>query len=305
MASIDDILAIMKRHWGYGEFLPLQREAMTSVLAGRDSLVVLPTGGGKSLCYQVPALVMDGMAVVVSPMISLMKDQVDGLIECGVPAACLHSNRSREEISETMSDVRQRRVKILYVAPERLLLNGFLDFLGQVDVSFFAVDEVHCVSMWGHDFRPEYRELATLKRLFPKAAIHGYTATATEHVRSDVVDQLEFDSPEVLVGSFDRPNLIYRVAPRRTGSGKVAQVREVIDRHPGESGIVYCISRKNVDRLCDDLLKAGYRARPYHAGMEAHERRANQEAFTREETDIISVTRSSEEVSGPDSDASR
>ncbi|MCK4305220.1 MAG: ATP-dependent DNA helicase RecQ, partial [Candidatus Eisenbacteria sp.] len=280
----------MKAYWGYGAFLPLQREAMASILRKRDSLVVLPTGGGKSLCFQVPALAMPGMAVVVSPLISLMKDQVDALVQCGVAAACLNSSLPPEERRAIMSTARAGRLKILYVAPERLVQDAFIGFLRNTDLSFVAVDEAHCISMWGHDFRPEYRELRILKEVFPGKAVHCYTATATEHVRTDIVRQLGLDSPEVLVGSFDRPNLIYRVARRHAGRSKIQQLREVIDRHRGESGIIYCITRKDVELLSGQLSQLGYRSLPYHAGMEAVERKNSQEAFIREESDIIVAT---------------
>ncbi len=284
MDRIDDIL---KKYWGYDEFLPLQREAIACGIRGRDSLVVLPTGGGKSLCFQIPAVRLRGLAVVVSPLISLMKDQVDALTECGIAAARLDSSQTADEHDDVLAAVRRDDLKILYVSPERLMMSGFADFLRQHPISMLAVDEAHCVSMWGHDFRPEYRRLGHLKTAFPGIAIHAYTATATEHVRDDIVKQLRLDSPKVLVGSFDRPNLIYSVE-RRTDVER--QVRDVLDRHAGESTIIYCIRRADVDDLAARLQRAGYRAIGYHAGLRDDERRSAQDAFTREDVDVIVAT---------------
>jgi len=278
---------ILKQYWGYDRFLPLQERAMKCVLEGRDSVVVLPTGGGKSLCFQAPALAMDGLAVVVSPLISLMKDQVDTLTTCGVPAAFLNSSQSPTERREVMDRINNETVKLLYVAPERLLSDGFIDYLKQSHISFVAVDEGHCISMWGHDFRPEYRELRILKDEFPQIAIHAYTATATEHVRDDIAAELHLADPAMLVGSFDRPNLIYRVKRRH---GLVSQVCEVLDRHRSQSGIIYCIRRTDVDKLCADLTREGYSVLPYHAGMSDEDRKSNQDAFISERVDTIVAT---------------
>ncbi|QDT97794.1 DNA helicase RecQ [Gimesia aquarii] len=283
----DALLDIIHEYWGYTEFRPLQQEAMTAVLEGRDSLVVLPTGGGKSLCYQAPALCMDGMAVVVSPLISLMKDQVDALRVCGISAAYLNSSLEQEESRHALREVRAGNIKLLYVAPERLMLEGMLSMLAEIKLAFIVIDEAHCVSMWGHDFRPHYRELQELKSIFPECGIHAYTATATEQVRSDIAMQLGLNSPELLVGSFDRPNLTYSVARR---ADRLAQVCEVLDRHPNESGVIYCISRADVESLSESLNNAGYESRPYHAGLPDEERAANQEAFIQDRVDIIVAT---------------
>ncbi|MFO7956369.1 MAG: DNA helicase RecQ [Candidatus Brocadiia bacterium] len=277
----------LRKYWGFDSFLPLQREAMGSVMEGRDSLVVLPTGGGKSLCYQAPAMELDGTAVVVSPLISLMKDQVDALRECGVPAARFDSSLSFQHQREVIDQFQTGELKLLYVSPERLMSERFAHELRGGQVSFIAVDEVHCVSMWGHDFRPEYRKLGALKEHFPDTALHAYTATATRQVREDIVETLGLDSPEVLVGSFDRPNLVYRARRR---DNELWQVRQVIDRHPGQSGIIYRIRRKDVDEMAAALRDAGYSALPYHAGMGPAERKSNQNAFSRGETDIIVAT---------------
>ncbi len=277
----------LQEYWGFETFLPLQREAMESVLRGRDSLVVLPTGGGKSLCYQAPAVELPGTAVVVSPLISLMKDQVDALRECGVPAARFDSSLSFQHQREIIDRFQDGDLKLLYISPERLMSDRFAHMLRGGDVSFIAVDEVHCVSMWGHDFRPEYRKLGALKDLFPEIALHAYTATATHQVRQDIVQTLRLQSPEVLVGSFDRPNLVYRVRRREN---QMRQVRSVIDSHPDDGGIIYCIRRKDVDEMAATLRHHGYSALPYHAGMEPAERKRNQDAFSRGEVDIIVAT---------------
>ena len=278
---------VLKKHWGYDRFLPLQREAMECVVAGRDSVVVLPTGGGKSLCFQAPAVAMPGLAIVVSPLISLMKDQVDALTECGVAAARIDSSLSVRERETVLARVRRRELKLLYVAPERIVMSGFTELLQRSSISLIAVDEAHCISIWGHDFRPEYRQLGTLKQSLPGRAVHAYTATATEPVRADIAQQLHLDDPAILVGSFDRPNLAYR-AERRVDTLK--QVCEMLDRHQGESGIIYAIRRADVDELCADLLARGYSVAPYHAGMADADRKQSQDAFVEEKVNTIVAT---------------
>ena len=274
-------------YWGYDSFRPLQAEAMRAVVEHRDSVVVLPTGGGKSICFQAPAVTMPGLAVVVSPMISLMKDQVDALIECGIPAACVNSSLPTKELQRVADRVRRGELKLLYVAPERLCTEKMLDFLDTAHVSFFAIDEAHCISAWGHDFRSDYRTLGQLRARFPKVGIHAYTATATQPVRDDIVEQLGLHDPEQLVGSFDRPNLVYRVVRK---SDVLKQVRQVIDSHPGESGIVYCISRKEVDDIAEALQVAGYKAQPYHAGLSAADRNQHQDEFLNDDAQIVVAT---------------
>ncbi len=277
----------MSRYWGYNTFLPLQQEAMTCIVQKRDSVVVLPTGGGKSLCFQAPAATLPGLAVVVSPLIALMKDQVDALTACGVPAARLDSSQSPAQQRQVFGAIDNKTLKLLYLSPERLLSDGFFDSLKGVELSFIAIDEAHCVSMWGHDFRPEYRQLGQLKQVFPHAPIAAYTATATEQVRNDIADQLRLNSPAMLVGSFDRSNLIYKVQPR---SNIHRQVCSVLDRHKNESGVIYCIRRKDVDQLCAELNQRGHNAAPYHAGMNDEQRKFNQEQFITEKVDIIVAT---------------
>ncbi len=281
-------LKALAEHWGYDSFRPLQEDAMRAVAGGRDSVVVLPTGGGKSLCFQVPAVTMDGLAIVVSPLISLMKDQVDALRECGIKAARLDSSLEPDERSRVYDLIDAGELKLLYLSPERLLMDGFAGSLAEENrISFIAVDEAHCVSMWGHDFRPEYRMLGDLKQHFPGIGVHAYTATATPQVRDDIAVQLHLENPEVLVGSFDRPNLRYKV---ERAADRFSQVCSVVERHPDQSGIIYCIRRKDVDQMCAQLQRVGYKALPYHAGMEDEERKAAQDAFIADNTNIIVAT---------------
>ncbi len=284
---MESIQTILKKYWGYDSFRPLQEDAVRCVVEGRDSVVVLPTGGGKSLCYQAPAVAMDGTAIVVSPLISLMKDQVDALRANGVAAAYLNSSLSPPEREEVEERLRAGRLKMLYVAPERLMMEGFLDQLREVSVSFFAIDEAHCISVWGHDFRPEYRELRALRTAFPGAGVHAYTATATEQVRGDIAEQLGLENASFLVGNFDRPNLAYRLQ-RRTDT--LRQIAEILDRHPSESGIVYCIRRAEVDETAGALRAKGYRVVAYHAGMDDGARHRAQEAFLQDEADTVVAT---------------
>src|SRR5690242_3660025 len=285
--SLGDLQAIIARHWGYRTLRPLQDQAMQAVLDSRDSLVVLPTGGGKSLCYQAPAVLRGGTTVVISPLISLMKDQVDSLRACGVAAASIDSSLSAGERFAYEMDVRQGEVRLLFMSPERLVQTDFYRVLQQIDVRTFAIDEAHCISHWGHDFRPEYRQLSRLREFFPKAAVHAYTATATEQVRRDIITQLALQDPVVLVGNFNRPNLIYRVLPRHD---VLKQTLEVIERHEGEAGIIYCLRRRDVDSLAVALQRKNIKALPYHADMTGEQRRISQEAFASEQVDIMVAT---------------
>lgn len=277
----------LKQYWGYDSFRPLQQEAINCVLEHRDSVVVLPTGGGKSLCFQLPAMVLDGMAVVVSPLIALMKDQVDALRGMGIPAAAINSTLNAFERREIDEEIRAGRIKILYVTPERLVTDRFIEYLRNNRLSFVAVDEAHCISQWGHDFRPEFRGLGILRDAFPDKGIHAYTATATPQVRQDIASQLKLRAPVFHTGAFDRPNLHYRVSARQNVD---TQVQEVLDRNVGESGVIYCIRRKEVDEMCASLKRKGHRALPYHAGMDNESRRRNQESFIRGDADIIVAT---------------
>jgi len=290
VAPTESLLAVLERYWGYTSFRPLQHEAMDAVVQGRDSLLVLPTGGGKSLCFQAPALVREGLALVISPLISLMKDQVDTLVANGVPAACLNSAMAADERAAVTAGLREGRYRLLYVAPERIAGEGggwFSWLQATCPLSFVAIDEAHCISHWGHDFRPEYRQLGALRAALPHVSFHGYTATATARVRQDIVQQLGLKDALTLVGSFDRPNLLYRVLPRATIK---AQILQVLSRHQGEAGIVYCPTRREVDDTAAWLREEGFRARPYHAGLSDQERHANQDAFLNESIDIVAAT---------------
>lgn len=286
-SQLQDVLA---RYWGFTSFRPLQHEAMDAILSARDSVVVLPTGGGKSLCFQAPALVRPGLALVVSPLISLMKDQVDTLVGNGVPAACYNSSLAPDVRASVAAGIREGRYRLLYVSPERLVGEGsdaFLSMLSKTTVSFVAIDEAHCISQWGHDFRPEYRQLGRLRSLVPGVSLHAYTATATARVRRDIATQLDLAHPVELVGSFDRPNLTYRVLAR---ANLKRQLLDILSRHRGEAGIIYCTSRREVDALAAWLASSGLRALPYHAGLPDHERSRNQDAFVEEEADVIVAT---------------
>jgi ATP-dependent DNA helicase RecQ len=285
--SLDSLQAIIQQHWGFPALRPLQEQAMRAVLDGRDSLVVLPTGGGKSLCYQAPAVLRGDTTVVVSPLISLMKDQVDGLQACGVPAIQIDSTQSPTERWAYENDILQGAVRLVFVSPERLVLTDLYQLLRRIQVRTFAIDEAHCISHWGHDFRPEYRQLNRLREFFPDASIHAYTATATQRVRRDIIDQLALRNAELLVGNFDRPNLTYRVVSRRE---PLQQVLEVIDRHPREAGIIYCLRRRDVDGLAAALQRRGYKVLPYHAGLTAELRHQAQEAFAAEQCDVMVAT---------------
>ncbi len=286
------LLETLERYWGYREFRPLQQQAIRANLEGRDSVVVLPTGGGKSLCFQMPAIVGSGggIGLVVSPLISLMKDQVDGLVASGVSAGALNASITPDERRRVYADLDEGRCRLLYVTPERLVGEGGEGFRARLrtwGVRFVAVDEAHCISQWGHEFRPEYRQLAQVRGDFPGAGLHAFTATATRRVREDIAAQLALRDPAVLVGSFDRPNLIYRV---RTRTGLKDQIRRVLERHAGEAGIVYCLSRREVESLAEWLEGQGHRARPYHAGLPDETRRRHQEEFLQERVDVMVAT---------------
>ena len=281
------ILATVRRYWGYTELRPLQEQAIKAGLEQRDSLVVMPTGGGKSLCYQVPAELTQRTDIVISPLISLMKDQVDGLRQCGYPAAALYSGMPAHAVHEIEEQFAAGRYRLLFVAPERLLLPRFLQLAERVGIRAFAIDEAHCISHWGHDFRPEYRRLAEIKSRFPHASVHAYTATATERVREDIAGQLRLRNPVVLVGVFDRPNLVYRVIPR---ADTRAQTLEILRRHQGQAAIVYCISRKDTESMAAFLQANRLRAAFYHAGMEADDRRRTQDEFASEAIDVVAAT---------------
>jgi len=283
----DAILEVVRRTWGFDSLLPLQEEAVQAGLDRRDSLVVLPTGGGKSLCYQVPPLLTGRTDIVISPLISLMKDQVDGLLANGYPAAALHSAQDADARAAAERFIASGDCRLVFVSPERLVTPWFLQTVENLGIHTFAVDEAHCISHWGHDFRPEYRQLAILKERLTGTTMHAYTATATERVRGDIIEQLGLEDPAVLVGRFDRPNLIYRLIPRLDSKG---QVREVLSRHTGEAVIIYCISRKDTEKLAEILAADGHRVACYHAGLQSEERHRTQEAFASERLDVVVAT---------------
>ncbi len=279
--------SILKDTFGYDSFRPLQREVIENVLAGRDTLAVMPTGGGKSLCYQIPALLFDGLTVVVSPLISLMKDQVEQLRSAGVPALFLNSSLQPEEYQENMAQVRSGNVRLLYVAPETLLTARLFALLSSLKINLLTIDEAHCISEWGHDFRPEYRQLVEVRQRFPQAVCLALTATATPRVRADITASLGFSQSNEFVASFNRENLFIEVQPKREAA---LQARHFLERFKDQSGIIYCFSRKQVDELAYHLEQRGYKVRPYHAGLEDDERRRNQEAFIRDDVQIIVAT---------------
>src|SRR2546430_2338904 len=282
-----DLPSSLKKHFGYDEFRPLQEEIIRDALAGRDVFALMPTGGGKSLCFQLPALLRNGLTIVVSPLISLMKDQVDALQTSGIAATFLNSSLDRHEATERLRGLNHGEYRMLYVAPERLMLDGFFERALNWSITQIAIDEAHCISEWGHDFRPEYRELKKLRRHMPDVPIMALTATATERVRKDIVDQLHLDKARCYVASFNRPNLTYRVVPK---SSPYEQVLAFIRGRPDESGIVYCASRKTADSLAKKLNSDGIKAKPYHAGLEAKERTRHQDQFLRDDARVITAT---------------
>ncbi len=285
--DVSAVLEVVKRTWGYDRLKPLQAESIAATLAGRDSLTVLPTGGGKSLCYQAPPLITGRLSVVVSPLIALMRDQVASLKLAGVPAAGLHSHATREEASAARAMAERGDLRLLFVAPERLLMPDFLAWVKRLGIGALAIDEAHCISQWGHDFRREYRRLAEVREAIPGVPIAAYTATATPRVRKDVVEQLRLRDAGVFVGSFDRPNLTYRVLPR---VDLIGQVKEALDRHPGRAAIIYCISRKDTEALAASLAAQGVDAAAYHAGMEPGPRTKISEDFRAERLGVVVAT---------------
>ena len=282
-----NLIATLKNHFGYEQFRPLQREIISDALAGRDLFVLMPTGGGKSLCFQLPALVRDGLTIIVSPLISLMKDQVDALQTSGIPATYLNSTLDQKDAVSRWRGLHRGDYRMLYVAPERLMLDTFLQRAVNWNIAQFAIDEAHCISEWGHDFRPEYRELKKLRTHFPDVPLMALTATATERVRADIVKQLKLREPSCYVASFNRPNLAYRVVPKTV---PYEQLLEFIRSKPNDSGIVYCASRKSADSLARNLGEDGISAKPYHAGLTSSERTENQEAFLRDDVRVVTAT---------------
>jgi len=281
------LLPLLKQYFGFASFRPLQEEIIRDALDGRDVFALLPTGGGKSLCFQLPALVNPGLTVVVSPLIALMKDQVDALQAAGVAATFLNSSLAAEESRKRLRGLHNGQYRLLYAAPERLMLSGFLSDLQRWNVGLLAIDEAHCISEWGHDFRPEYRQLADLRGLFPKVPMMALTATATGRVRGDIVKLLKLREPRCYVASFNRPNLTYRVVAKNKPYDLTLQFIRV---RPEDSGIVYCQSRKSAESVAARLNEDGVKARPYHAGLTPKQRSEHQELFLRDDVRVICAT---------------
>jgi len=281
------MLEALHKFFGYTEFRPLQEEIIKAILANKDVFVLMPTGGGKSLCYQLPSIMQDGLTVVVSPLIALMKDQVDSLQDYGIPAEFINSSLSYDQIAEVKKRLLSNQVNLLYVAPERLVLPQFLEFIDLLNISLFAIDEAHCISEWGHDFRPEYRQLIVLRNKFPDVPLVALTATATPIVQDDIIGQLKMKEPLRFQASFNRANLFYQVLPK---GDTYQQLTDYLRAHPADSGIIYCQSRMSVEQLAAALNRDGFRALPYHAGLTSQERTQNQEAFIKDNADIIVAT---------------
>ncbi len=285
MDSANEILA---RYFGYTSFRPGQEGLINDILAGRDVLGIMPTGGGKSLCYQVPALAQPGVTLVISPLISLMADQVAALDASGVPAVCLNSTLTDAEFSSAMRGILAGKYKLLYVAPERLESASFRELLSRLEIPLVAVDEAHCVSQWGQDFRPSYLKIApAIEQISPRPTVAAFTATATERVREDIIKLLRLNSPEVVVTGFDRPNLFFDV---RRPHKKDEELERIMQEHKGKPGIIYCSTRKKTERVCEKLLSMGVRAERYHAGLPDTERAEAQRAFQYDEAEVMVAT---------------
>ena len=278
---------ILQSVFGYGEFRPHQLEIIDGIVSQRDAFVLMPTGGGKSLCYQVPALCLPGTVIVVSPLISLMKDQVDSLQVNGVAAACYNSSLNEKTSRALLAQFHAGELDLLYVAPERLMSASFQARLDDVDISLFAIDEAHCVSQWGHDFRPEYVQLGQLRERFPDIPMAAFTATADPQTRGDIIHRLQLQNPDIYVTGFDRPNIRYSALEK---AKPFDQLTTFLTGHQGDAGIVYALSRKRVEEVAGKLQAAGFRALPYHAGLPAAQRQAAHEQFMRDEIDVVVAT---------------
>ncbi len=280
-------LKMLKKYFGYDQFRPMQLEVIEQVMQKKDVVLIMPTGGGKSICFQIPALLFDGIAIVVSPLIALMQDQVQGLRNNGVEAAFLNSSQNNSEEEQILKSILAGKIKLVYVSPEKLLTQNFYHFIKTLKISLFAIDEAHCISQWGHDFRPEYTKLKVLKEFFPETPIIALTATADKLTRDEIAENLMLKTPEKFIASFDRPNLSLEV---RQGLDKYNQIVEFIEKRPGESGIIYCLSRKSTEELVAKLKKSGIKSVFYHAGMNSEERKQAQNKFTTDKVKIICAT---------------
>lgn len=278
---------LLEKHFGFKKFLPFQEDIIESILSGKDTFAILPTGGGKSLCYQLPAMIFDGITIVVSPLIALMKDQVGELQANNISAAYLNSSLGIREERRIQEEILENKIKIIYVAPERLLKPAFLDLVSKLSISLIAVDEAHCISEWGHDFRPEYRNMHKLRDLFPNIPVIALTASATTKTRKDIVEQLRLENHRTFCGGFDRPNLNYVIKPK---DNVYYHIQNYIEDHPNQSGIIYCHSRATANRLAEQLCADGVDAVPYHAGLPQKERVNNQELFMKGKVKVIVAT---------------
>lgn len=284
-----ELLLLLKRFFGYTSFRPLQAEIIQRILQKEDSLVLMPTGGGKSICFQLPAIYMPGTAVVVSPLIALMKDQVEGLIANGIPATTLNSMMPEEERHRVRQLCIQGKVKLLYISPEGIMSELYW-LLPRIDISLIAIDEAHCISHWGHDFRPEYTQLSVLKENFPKVPIVALTATADKITRTDIVNQLKLHDPKTFISSFDRPNLSLTIRRGLSKKEKIAAIVHFINRHHRQSGIIYCMSRNSTESLVEELSKYSIRATAYHAGLSPEKRNKAQEDFINDRVHVVCAT---------------
>ena len=286
-ANLQQAKLILKENFGYSEFRPLQEDIISYAIEGKDALVIMPTGGGKSICFQIPALVLDGSAVVVSPLISLMRDQVEALKQNGIAASYLNSTLSSDEQNDVEKKFIDGEIKLLYVSPERLCSSRFRKIIHKARLNLIAIDEAHCISQWGHDFRPEYTQLSFIKEELPNIPLMALTATADRATRADIINQLGISAAETFIASFDRPNLNLTVRP---GQKRIPAIITLINQYSNESGIIYCLSRKSTESLASKIKASGIDAEAYHAGLPASVRHDVQERFIRDDLKVICAT---------------